>query len=250
MSTDRFNLPCPGCGTAVAVSMAHVGKKGRCPQCKTVFPISAPAAADASVMAELIPLSPSHGLQPLAAGLQPLQPMQQPWQPAPQPAWPGTQPQQPAWPGVQQQQPAWQGAALPNPYGQSGSPAAYGQPAFGQPASPFGQPSLPFGQLARPNDDELRLSPDANNPYAAPSAPNAYVQDALKAATESNNWKREKDRGDINSSLWGGIGMMALAVVWFFGALFLFDLLFIYPPILFIIGLVAFIKGLMNLGSS
>ena len=246
MSTDRFNLPCPGCGTAVAVSMAHVGKKGRCPQCKTVFPISAPAAADAAVMADLMPLSPSNGLQPLsaglqplAAGLQPLQPMQQPWQPAPQPAWPGAQPQQPA----------WQGAALPNPYGQSGTPATIGQPAFGQPASPFGQPSSPFGQPARPNDDEFRLSPDANNPYAAPSAPNAYVQDALNAATQSNNWKREKDSGDINSSLWGGIGMMALAVVWFFGALFLFDLLFIYPPILFIIGLVAFIKGLMNLGS-
>src|SRR5947199_32494 len=59
MSTsDRFNIPCPGCGTQVAVSTAHIGKKGRCPQCKTVFPIVAPAPAAASL-----------GLQPMGSAL-------------------------------------------------------------------------------------------------------------------------------------------------------------------------------------
>src|SRR6476619_6509129 len=76
MSSDRFEIPCPGCGTQVAVSMAHVGKKGRCPQCKTVFPIVAPAPA------------PSLGLQPIRSGLQPigspgLQPIGAPAQPMP-----------------------------------------------------------------------------------------------------------------------------------------------------------------------
>ena len=39
--------------------------------------------------------------------------------------------------------------------------------------------------------------------------------------------------------------MMLIAVVWFFGGL-LVDIIFFYPPILFVIGLVAFIKGCMG----
>src|SRR5688572_21768294 len=70
-SSDRFHISCPGCGTQVAVSMAHVGKKGRCPSCKTVFPIAAPAAASEPVMADLVPVG-SGGLQPLSTGLQPM----------------------------------------------------------------------------------------------------------------------------------------------------------------------------------
>src|SRR5688572_2240166 len=114
MSSERFHISCPGCSTQVAVSMAHVGKKGRCPSCKTVFPIIAPAGS-APVMADLVPIGPaglqpisSAGLQPLtpglqpisSPGLQPLQPIQQPWPQNPQPG-------------------AWQGSSLPNPYGQS-----------------------------------------------------------------------------------------------------------------------------------
>src|SRR5262245_17069972 len=117
-ANDRFNIPCPGCGTNVAVSLAHVGKKGRCPNCKTVFPITAPAT-QSPVVADLVPMNSAPGLQPLPSpGLQPLglQPLAAPGlQPI---ATPGLQPM-PAnpWPG--QQQPAWQAASIPNPYGQS-----------------------------------------------------------------------------------------------------------------------------------
>jgi len=43
----------------------------------------------------------------------------------------------------------------------------------------------------------------------------------------------------------GGAAMMVIAFVWFFGALAV-NRIFFYPPVLFIVGLVVFIKGLMN----
>ena len=43
----------------------------------------------------------------------------------------------------------------------------------------------------------------------------------------------------------GGIGMMVGALVWFFGALAL-GVIFIYPPILFVIGLATMIKGFLS----
>ena len=42
-----------------------------------------------------------------------------------------------------------------------------------------------------------------------------------------------------------GILMMTIACVWFFGAL-LFGVLFFFPPVLFIAGLVALINGLLQ----
>ena len=43
----------------------------------------------------------------------------------------------------------------------------------------------------------------------------------------------------------GGLAMMGIAVVWFFGGL-AFDVIFYYPVILFIIGVVGFIRGLFT----
>ncbi len=43
----------------------------------------------------------------------------------------------------------------------------------------------------------------------------------------------------------GGIIMIAIALIWFFGGLAA-GILFYYPPILFLIGLVALIKGLVE----
>jgi len=41
---EKFSIACPQCGKGVTVSRAHIGKKGRCPACQTVFPITSPAA--------------------------------------------------------------------------------------------------------------------------------------------------------------------------------------------------------------
>jgi hypothetical protein len=58
--------------------------------------------------------------------------------------------------------------------------------------------------------------------------------------THNNPWLH-----GIDASIGGGILMMVIAVVWFCGGLAL-DIFFIYPPILFIVGLVALIRGIVN----
>ncbi|VTR92275.1 Membrane protein OS=Rhodopirellula maiorica SM1 GN=RMSM_00424 PE=4 SV=1 [Gemmata massiliana] len=53
------------------------------------------------------------------------------------------------------------------------------------------------------------------------------------------------ERRVISGGVVGGLLAMLIATVWFVVGL-MNDLLFYYPPILFIVGLVAFIKGLMG----
>jgi hypothetical protein len=52
--------------------------------------------------------------------------------------------------------------------------------------------------------------------------------------------------GSINSGVAGGVLMMLIAVVWFVAGVALINRIFIYPPILFVIGVIAFFKGLMG----
>lgn len=55
--------------------------------------------------------------------------------------------------------------------------------------------------------------------------------------------KKRSGGGMASGSVLTGVLMMVGALVWFFGALAL-GTIFFYPPILFIVGLVTFIKGL------
>jgi hypothetical protein len=52
--------------------------------------------------------------------------------------------------------------------------------------------------------------------------------------------------GSLNAGIIGGILMMLIAIVWFTVGL-LFGIIFIYPPILLVIGAIALIKGLASL---
>jgi len=222
MSTnDRFNIPCPQCGVLVAVAYAHIGKKGRCPECKTVFPITAQAAAAAQPTPApgLQPLTPglqpmTPGLQPMPPGLQPMQPGLQPMPPGLQPMAPGLQPMTPGlqpiqpgqqqWPGNPQPQPQWQPAQLPNPYGQA-PPSPYGQPApspfappspYGQPApGPYGPPS-PFGQPAYGPPSPFGQAGYGQPAYGQPQHPTPFddpsfgrpkpADDELRLAPDAN----------------------------------------------------------------
>jgi hypothetical protein len=272
MSTsERFHIPCPQCGVLVAVARAHIGKKGRCPECKTVFPISEPAAP---AVADLTPLHAVPGLQPLTPGLQPLAPGLQPLAPGLQPMAglqplaPGLQPMQPPqqpWAGAPQQwpaqpQPPWQNAGIPNPYGQApygqpaspfgqptsafGPPSPFGQPGYGQPGygqqhpSPFDDPS--FGRPPKPVDDDLRLAQDNSPP--SPTA-GVTVEEVLRRANEKEGWRRDKELSDINGAMWGGLGMMGLGFGLFVVGL-AFGFFTCWSPILFISGLCSFIGGL------
>ncbi|MBX9622837.1 MAG: hypothetical protein K2X82_03395 [Gemmataceae bacterium] len=51
------------------------------------------------------------------------------------------------------------------------------------------------------------------------------------------------ERKVLNGGVAGGVLAMAIAVVWFVAGLFA-DILFYYPPFLFVFGLIAFVRGL------
>ncbi len=55
------------------------------------------------------------------------------------------------------------------------------------------------------------------------------------------------EKGIMNSGVGGGLLTMVIAAVWFIVAL-QFDLVFYYPPILFVVGLIGFCKGLVDRG--
>lgn len=75
------------------------------------------------------------------------------------------------------------------------------------------------------------------NSYAAPQVSDASPYQAYPAA--------EPVKRHFWDSFAGGLLTMAIAVIWFFGAA-MFGVYFIYPPIMFIIGLVVAIKGLVT----
>jgi hypothetical protein len=53
------------------------------------------------------------------------------------------------------------------------------------------------------------------------------------------------ERGILNAGVLGGLAAMVGAVIWFVVGL-LNDWIFFYPPVLFVLGMVAMIKGIMN----
>jgi hypothetical protein len=73
------------------------------------------------------------------------------------------------------------------------------------------------------------------NAAASMQQPDPYA--ARRGGDTDSDW-------GVNAGIGGGLLLMIGAVVWFFAAFFLFDVIFIYPPIMFIIGLVAFFRGI------
>jgi hypothetical protein len=121
-----------------------------------------------------------------------------------------------------------------DPFAQTtGNPFA--APAGGQYAT---QPAQPQGYY--PN-------------YQAPAQPqhalaNQYMANAAASQPQYDPYAAKKGDTDsdwgINAGIGGGLLLMIGAVVWFFVALLFFDVIFFYPPIMFIIGLVAFFRGI------
>ncbi|WP_425614186.1 hypothetical protein NA78x_004047 [Anatilimnocola sp. NA78] len=126
--------------------------------------------------------------------------------------------------------PSWnEPAAHSNAWGQPTPPAPYGydQQSSFQPAAP----PLPTSNFPQTQFTSLSVN---SNPYQSPS----YQKPA---------YSKRKSRGLSNSAL-GGMAAMAIALVWFFGGLAL-GVIFIYPPIMFVIGFCSMIGGLAG-GSS
>lgn len=68
--------------------------------------------------------------------------------------------------------------------------------------------------------------------------------EALEERSEENTFFAQEKKG-IQKGILGGIIMIAIAVIWFVVG-FAAGYIFFYPPILFIIGVYAFIKGMIK----
>jgi hypothetical protein len=100
------------------------------------------------------------------------------------------------------------------------------------PASYAASPFAPGGPLAATQQAPAA----ALNPYLAAPA-------AEKANKYNHGFGLEQKAWDMG--MLGGVLMMVIAVVWFVVGL-MFDYIFFYPPILFIIGVAALIRGFIK----
>lgn len=126
-----------------------------------------------------------------------------------------------------------------------------------QPPSQFASPANEMGSLL----DEALAEPTLPRAAAAPSQATSSLyptqspyatqtpQPTMRPRVTAQSYLRNKPRPQRSAvdtgAISGGLGMMAIAVIWFFGGLF-FGYLFFFPPILFIIGFVSFCKGLVS----
>ena len=88
-----------------------------------------------------------------------------------------------------------------------------------------------------------QLQPQAANPYAPGVNPYAPSAQTATANPEKYNHAFGLEQRAFDAGIIGGILLMVVSVIWFVAGLF-FDIIFFYPPILFLIGLAAFIRGL------
>lgn len=95
--------------------------------------------------------------------------------------------------------------------------------------------------------------PYADLPAAPVAAPSRRRAPSRRKKKKQRKATRDQEGGAFafesrmsGSGILGGIALMALAFIWFFGALLFADRIFVYPPILFVVGLVAVIKGLIG----
>jgi hypothetical protein len=134
----------------------------------------------------------------------------------------------------------------PDPFGQHVPSSGYQL----QPTAPQNYYAQPSG-YANPSQS-VYGSPPAQQPFAPQQPVNPYMANAYAQAAEKQqnpdkyNHAFGMEQRGMDAGMMGGLALMVLAAVWFGVALFCFDIIFFYPPILFVIGLVGFVRGLFT----
>jgi|GEM_PF-2371815 len=72
-----------------------------------------------------------------------------------------------------------------------------------------------------------------------------HPNDEVVGAASDGGGAFALEQNALNSGVLGGVGIMALAAVWFIGG-YAAGYIFYYPPILFLIGLASTLKGLFS----
>jgi len=106
------------------------------------------------------------------------------------------------------------------------------------------EPPAAPAPIAEEDGPDYSLAPLPPEPAPA-TAVNPYSPSNTPSASKSYDHGFGLEHRGWDAGMMGGLAMMAIAAVWFFGGLAL-GIIFYYPPILFIIGLVGFMRGLFS----
>ena len=88
---------------------------------------------------------------------------------------------------------------------------------------------------------------DDDNHYGTTSLPPRKKSTAARTRSYESTAGVSSDSATGGSKeIVGGILTMVGAVVWFVVGFFVFDLIFFYPPIMFVLGFIAFMKGIFS----
>jgi hypothetical protein len=109
---------------------------------------------------------------------------------------------------------------------------------------------------ALPAEDGKKVKGSDTYGFADQPSPRPKVREPLERPRVTKSGGRAAARGGgggffgpemgaMSYGVLGGLAMMAIAVIWFVAGLF-FDYIFFYPPILFVIGIVAVVRGVMS----
>jgi hypothetical protein len=251
MSTSqKVDVFCPQCKAKLAVPIAAMGKSGKCPHCQNVFPLAMPAPRAAAPAAPVSPLTPLTSV-PSTSPLTPLSP------------------QAPAAYAAPSLAPLGVSDLMPlSDAGLSPLPASSGLPPLGS-SNPFAAPMPSEDYTLQPmSPSPYAPSPYAPSPYApSPYAPSAYTPSmtlpsnsslasehlamANASYEEAKQRKHYNDDGGgwgLNAGIGGGALMMLAGVAW--GCLIFFGSdgtrLPVGAAITFVIGLIAFFKGIAD----
>lgn len=216
-----LRFPCAGCDKIMNVADEHAGKKAKCPACGEVVVIPLKSILPAPAKG---PPAKSAPTKPPAGAV-------------------SRKPQQPADDnGEEDRKPASQISRKPMP-----APAKLKAKA---PPPDDEDEDIPEVEAVDEEEDfeeaeEVEEADEDEEEEERPRKKKSNKKKSKKYKPIRRGGTSASEAGGFSYSIIGGLLIMILAVVWFVGGLMV-GILFFYPPILFIVGVVAFINGLIR----
>ena len=207
--SDKIVIPCSECGSNMSVPNTAAGKKVRCPKCKTVVAI--PGGSSHSSIAAASDVSVAEP-QPRRARR-----VSEPAKSAP--------PEKPI---------------PPKPRRTKEKAAPADDDWLDDDASSYGAGDSEWDSYENATQAPQGLPPRAKKKNTGNSSPTLRgTGNEAPAANARPSWS------GMNGSVITGILMMVGAVVWFVGGL-AFGIIFFKPPVLFVLGFIALVKGIVS----
>ncbi len=219
--SDKIVIPCSECGSNMSVPNTAAGKKVRCPKCKTVVSI---------------PGGSSHASNHAAPDISVAEPQPRRARRISEPAPPA--PAEKLAAPVKVAQPEKPAPLKPRRTREKAAPAE--DDWLDDDVSSSDSGGSEWDSYGNPAQTPQGLPPRAKRKNIGSSTPTLRGK-----GNEAPDAYSRTSRSGTNGSVLTGILMMVGAAVWFFGGL-AFGIIFFYPPVLFVLGFIALVKGIMS----